>query len=64
METIEQKTKQPLTVKVDPTIKIAIENLARNDDRSVSNTIERILKTSSIVQEEVARLESAETAAV
>lgn len=58
MDTIETKNKQPVTVKVEPQIKIAIENLARDDDRSVSNTVERILKTNPLVQAELERLES------
>lgn len=44
----------PVTAKLEPAILAAIERLAKNEDRSVSNMIERLLKMSPQVQSELA----------
>lgn len=43
--------KVPLAAKVDPAVLAAVEKLARDDDRSLSNMVERLLKTNPQVQE-------------
>lgn len=51
METIEQLNRVTVAAKVDPAILAAIETLAREEERTVSNTIERLLKESPRVAE-------------
>jgi hypothetical protein len=53
--------KMPVTAKVDPAVYAAVERLAREDDRSVSNMVERLLKQSPLVSE-ILNAESAEAA--
>jgi hypothetical protein len=63
METTEQNTnKVPMGTRVDPNIAAAIEQIVAEEERTVSNTIERLLKTHPRVQE-VLEAESATTAA-
>lgn len=45
METPEQNTKIQLATRVDPNVSAAVEKIATDDERTVSNTIERLLKT-------------------
>lgn len=54
-------TKSPLATRVDPQIFGAVEHIANTEERTISNTIERLLKTHPRVQE---ILEAGETAAV
>jgi len=52
MEEQEQKTtKVPVGANIDPAIAAVITTFATEDERSVSNTIERLLKTHPRVQE-------------
>jgi hypothetical protein len=52
METTEQKdTKVQLATRVDPNVSAAIEKIVAEEERTVSNTIERLLKTHPRVQE-------------
>ena len=51
MKTIEQLNRVTVAAKVDPAILAAIETLAREEERTVSNTIERLLKESPRVAE-------------
>ncbi len=56
----EQDTKIQIGSRVDPKVFAAIESIATKDERTLSNTIERLLKQSPPVQE----LLEAETAGV
>ncbi len=61
MENNEPTTnKIPIAAKIDPTLFTVIEQMARDDDRSISNMVERLLKASP----QVAEVLEAETAAV
>ena len=46
METNEQTNRVSVAAKIDPAIFEAVENLAREEERTISNTIERLLKES------------------
>lgn len=60
METTETtNNKVPLSTRVDPAIRSAIETLAKNDERPVSNMVERLLKNIPEVQAEMERVETA-----
>ena len=51
-ENTEQNTnKVAIGAKVDPRIYAVIERLSREDERSISNTVERLLKQSPLIQE-------------
>jgi predicted transcriptional regulator len=63
MENTEQIYKVPLSAKVDPAVRAAVEELARKDDRPVSNMIERLLKLNPDVQAQMAEIAGVETAA-
>lgn len=52
MENTEQtNNKIQIGAKVDPAISEAVEFLAKSDERSISNTIERLLRSHPQVQE-------------
>ena len=44
-QTTEQTVKTQIAAKVDPSIFEAVEKIARDDERTVSNTIERLLRS-------------------
>jgi len=46
--------KEQIAARVEPDIKAAVERIATNEDRTVSNTIERLIKTHPDVLREVA----------
>lgn len=50
MDTHDTTTKVPIAAKVAPELRKAIERIAEDDDRSVSNVIERVLKQSPDIQ--------------
>jgi hypothetical protein len=55
MENTENDTKKiQIGTRVDPAIAAAIEDIAKADERSISNTIERLLKQSPPIQERLA----------
>ena len=49
--------KKPLSAKISQTVMVAIEELAKEDERSVSNMIERALKSSPIVKDKIAEIQ-------
>jgi hypothetical protein len=51
MESTEQNTKVQLATRVDPNVSAAIEKIVAEEERTISNTIERLLKTHPRVQE-------------
>lgn len=51
----EQNTKAQLAARVDQQIYNAVERIASDDERTISNTVERLLKTSPQVQEMMER---------
>lgn len=47
METTEQTTNRvPLAARVDPDVYNAIEQIAKDEERTISSTVERLLKQS------------------
>lgn len=47
----EQNTKIQIAARVDPSVFDAIETIAAKDERTISNTIERLLKESPKISE-------------
>lgn len=47
----EQTTKVPMGTRLDPEIAAAVEKIVAEEERTVSNTIERLLKSHPRVQE-------------
>lgn len=56
MENTDNTQKVPLSIRVAPVVRQAIESLALADDRNVSNMAELLLKNCPAVQEEIERL--------
>lgn len=59
MENTEPNTKQQIAARVDADVYAAIDGIAKDEERTLSNTIERLLKQSPQVAERLQHVESA-----